>query len=185
MNLQVPGEGIVRDFDMVVYTLLYLKCITNKNLLHGTWNSLSVMCWPGCEGNLEEKNGYIYLYDLSPFTLHVKLPQHCLLAILQLKNRKFKVWGKKRKCRPLSGEGNGNPLQYSCLENPRNGGAWWAAVHGVTASQARLSKFILTFHFPALGKEMAIKSSVLAWRIQGTGEPGRLQSMESHRVGHD
>ena len=77
MNLWVPGEGIVRDFGMVVYTLLYLKCITNKNLLHGTWNSLSVMCWPGCEGNLEEKNGYIYLYDLSPFTLHVKLPQHC------------------------------------------------------------------------------------------------------------
>ena len=77
MNLRVPGEGIVRDFGMVVYTLLYLKWITNKNLLYSTWNSLSVMCWPGFEGNLEGKNGYIYMYDLSPFTLHVKLPQHC------------------------------------------------------------------------------------------------------------
>ena len=83
------------------------------------------------------------------------------------------------------GEGNGNPLQYSCLENPMDGGAWWAAVHGVAASQAWLSDFTLTFHFPALGKEMAIHSSVLAWRIPGTGEPGGLLSMGSHRVGHD
>ena len=67
------------------------------------------------------------------------------------------------------GEGNGNPLQYSCLENPMDGGAWWAAVHGVTVSQAQLSDFTLTFHFPALGKEMATHSSVLAWRIPGTG----------------
>ena len=66
-----------------------------------------------------------------------------------------------------------------------DGGAWWAAVHGVAASQARLSDFTLTFHFAALGKEMAIHSSVLAWRIPGTGEPGGLLSMGSHRVGHD
>ena len=82
------------------------------------------------------------------------------------------------------GEGNGNPLQGSCLENPRDGGAWWAAVHGVAKSQTRLSNFIFTFHFHAMEKEMATHSSVLAWRIPGTGEPGGLLSMGSHRVGH-
>ena len=85
----------------------------------------------------------------------------------------------------LDGEGNGNPLQYSCLENPMDGGAWWAAVHGVTRSLTRLSDFILFFHFHALEKEMATHSSVLAWRIPGMGEPGGLSSMGSHRVGHD
>ena len=70
----------------------------------------------------------------------------------------------------LSGEGNGTPLQYSCLENPTDGGAWSAAVHGVAKSQARLSDFTFTFHFHALEKEMATHSSVLAWRIPGTGE---------------
>ena len=83
------------------------------------------------------------------------------------------------------GEGNGIPLQYSCLENPTDGGAWWAAVHGVAKSRTRLSDFTFTFHFRALEKEMATHSSVLAWRIPGTGEPGGLPSMGSHRVGHD
>ena len=66
-------------------------------------------------------------------------------------------------------EGNGTPLQYSCLENPMDGGAWWAVVHGVAKSQARLSDFTFTFHFHALEKEMATHSSVLAWRSQGRG----------------
>ena len=83
------------------------------------------------------------------------------------------------------GEGNGTPLQYSCLENPMDGGAWQAAVHGVARSWTRLSDFTFTFHFPALEKEMATHSSVLAWRIPGTGEPGGLPSMGSHRVRHD
>ena len=82
-------------------------------------------------------------------------------------------------------EGDGTPLQYSCLENPIDGGAWWAAVHGVTKSQTRLSDFTFTFHLHALEKEMATHSSVLAWRILGMGEPGGLPSMGSHRVGHD
>ena len=68
-------------------------------------------------------------------------------------------------------EGNGTPLQYSCLENPMDGGAWWAAVHGVAKSQTWMSDFTFTFHFHALEKEMATRSSVLAWRIPGTGEP--------------
>ena len=76
-------------------------------------------------------------------------------------------------------------LQYSCLENPMDGEAWWAAVNRVAKSRARLSDFTFTFHFHALEKEMATHSSVLAWRIPGTGEPGGLPSMGSHRVGHD
>ena len=82
-------------------------------------------------------------------------------------------------------EGNGSPLQYSCLENPMDRGAWWAAVHGVAKSQTRLNDFTFPFHFPALEKEMAAHSSVLAWRIPGMGEPGGLPSMGSRRVGHD
>ena len=71
--------------------------------------------------------------------------------------------------RPVFGEGNGTPLQYSCLENPMDGGAWWAAVHGVARSRTRLNDFTFTFHFHALEKEMTTQSSVLAWRIPGTG----------------
>ena len=82
-------------------------------------------------------------------------------------------------------EGNGTPLQYSCLENPMDGEAWEAAVHGVAKSGTRLSDFTFTFHFHALEEEMAAHSSVLAWRIQGTAGPGGLPSMGSHRVGHD
>ena len=82
-------------------------------------------------------------------------------------------------------EGNGTPLQYSCLENPVGGGAWWAAVHGVSRRQTQLSDFTFTFHFHSLEKEMATHSSVLAWRIPGMEEPGGLPSMGSHRVRHD
>ena len=83
--------------------------------------------------------------------------------------------------RKEDGEGNGTPLQYSCLENPVDGGAWWALVHGVAKSRTRLSDFTFT----ALEKEMATHSSILAWRIPGTEEPNGLLSMGSHRVGHD
>ena len=83
------------------------------------------------------------------------------------------------------GEGNGTPLQYSCLENPVDGGAWWAAVHGVAKGPTGLSDFTLTFHFHALEKEMATHFSVLAWSIPGTAESGGLPSVGSHRVRHD
>ena len=83
------------------------------------------------------------------------------------------------------GEGNRTPLRCSCLESPMDGGAWWATIYGVAKSRTRLSDFTFTFHFHALEKEMATHSSVLAWRIPGTGEPGGRPSMGLHRVGHD
>ena len=82
-------------------------------------------------------------------------------------------------------EGNGNPLQYSCLENLMGRGAWWAAVHGVAKSRTRLRDFTFTFHFHALEKEMATHSSVLAWKVPWAEEIGRLQSMGSQRDGHN
>ena len=85
----------------------------------------------------------------------------------------------------VSRKGNGTPLQYSCLENSMDGGAWWAAVYGVAKSRTRLSNFTFTVHFHALEKEMATHSSVPAWRIPGTGEPGGLPSLGPHRVGHN
>ena len=83
------------------------------------------------------------------------------------------------------GGGNGTPLQYSCLGNPMDRGAWRATVQGVAKSCTRLSDFTSTFHLHALEKEMATHSSILAWRIPRTEEPGGLQSMGSQRVGHD
>ena len=80
-------------------------------------------------------------------------------------------------------KGNGTALQYSCLENPMDRGAWWAAVCGVAESRTRLSDFTFTFHFHALEKGMATHSSILAWRIPGTADPSGLPSMGSHRVG--
>ena len=91
----------------------------------------------------------------------------------------YSPWGHKEL------EGNGTPLQYSCLENPMGRGAWCVAVHEVAKSRTRLSDFPFTYHFHALEKEMATHSSVLAWRIPGIGEPGGLPSMGSHRVRHD
>ena len=85
----------------------------------------------------------------------------------------------------MFGEGDGTPLQYSCLANPVDGGAWWATVHGVAKSQTRLSDFTFTFHFHALEEAMAPHSSTLAWKIPWMEEPGRLQSMGLLRVGHD
>ena len=88
----------------------------------------------------------------------------------------------------MFGEGSGTPLQYSCLENPMDGRARKAVahgIHGIAEGQTRLRNFPFTFHFHALEKEMATHSSVLAWRIPGTGEPGGLPSMGSHRVVHD
>ena len=99
-------------------------------------------------------------------------------------NHSTVVWHLKQ-VRKARGEGNGTPFQHSCPENPMDKGAWWAAFRGVAEGRTSLRDFTFTFHFHALEKEMATHSSVLAWRIPGMGEPGRLPSMGSHRVGHD
>ena len=109
--------------------------------------------------------------------------QYCKVINFQFKKKKTQ--GGCGNYIKLKGEGNGTPLQYSCLENPTDGGAWWAAVHEVAKSRTRLSDFTFTFHFHALEKEMATHSSVLAWRIPGMGEPGGLPSLGSHRVGQN
>ena len=86
------------------------------------------------------------------------------------------------------GKGNGNPLQYSCLENPRDAGAWWGAVHGVAQSRTQLkrrSSSILVLICVSLVMSAFQHSSVLSWRIPGMGEPGGLPSMGLHRLGHD
>ena len=105
--------------------------------------------------------------------------------VYQNGNEKFSMIPKYETNMQNYREGNGTPLQCSCLENSRDGGAWWAAVHGVAKSRTWLRDFTFTFHFHALEKEMTTHSSVLAWRIPGTGEPGGLPSMGSHRVRHD
>ena len=99
------------------------------------------------------------------------------LLFCRLTNNVVIVSGEQQKD---SAEGNGTPLQFSCLENP-----WTEEPGGLQSMGSRLSDFTFTFHFPALEKEMATPSSVLAWRIPGTGEPGGLPSMGLHRVGHD
>ena len=117
---------------------------------------------------------------ITPVCLHVWAEK------MQLPNVSSPTHSNKlSQVRACIGEGNGTPLQHSCLESPMDEGAWWAAVHGVAKSRTRLSDFTFTFHFHALEKEMATHSSVLAWRIPGMGEPGWLPSMGSHRVGHD
>ena len=98
----------------------------------------------------------------------------------QYRRHGFNLWVKK-----IPWRRKWQPLQYSCLENPMDRGAWWAADHGVVKSRTRLSDFTFTFPLHALEKEMATHSSILAWRIPGTEEPSGLLSMRSHRVGHD
>ena len=130
---------------MVMYTLLYLKWITNKHLLYSTWNSAQCYeaAWMGGEFGAEWTHLYVWLSPIAQYKI---------------------------------GDDKGTLLQYSCLENPTDGGAWWAAVHGVARSRTRLSDFTFTFHFQALEEEMATHSSVLAGRIPGTEEPGVAQS---------
>ena len=108
----------------------------------------------------------------------------CCAVVRGVTNSQIQLsnWTELNEC---PGEGKRNPPQYSCLENPMDGGAWWAAVHGIAKSRTRLSDFTFTFHFHALEKEMATHSSVLAWRIPGTGETGGLLPMGLHGVGHD
>ena len=139
---------------------------------------------------------YVFISQESHFRSPEQLPVHLAnfriilfsvftIELENLEAQMLSVSGKFYSLLYSAWEGSGNPLQYSCLENPMDGGAWWAAVHGVVKSRIWLSDFTFTFHFHALEKEMATHSSVLAWRIPGMGEPGGLPSMGLHRVGHD
>ena len=147
-------------------------------------NLLRLVLWPymwSILGDVPcslEKNVYTAAFGWNGLCISIKSKWSKVLRPVFL--YWFSIW---MMC--LFGEGNGTPLQYSCLENPMDGGAWWTAVHGVTKSQTWLSDFTFTFHFHALEKEMATHSNILAWRIPGTAEPGGLLSMGSHKVGHD
>ena len=142
------------------------------------WTKTLVMKW--LIGNkFEEFTLWVELAQILDQLVEVCERQEYLEKTIRLE------WCKLDRGYRRNGEGNGTPLQYSCLENPMGRGAWWAAVHGVLRSRTWLSDSTFTFHFHGLEKEMAAYSSVLAWRIPGTGEPGRLPSMGSHRVGHD
>ena len=124
------------------------------------------------------------MQDKNAETISLKNRLHAGTEII-VKN--LQCWSKEFKVHSilLIGEGDGTPLQYSCLENPMNRGAWWVVVHAVAKSQTRLRNFPFTFHFHVLEKEVATHSSVLFWRIPGKGEPGGLPSMALPRVGHD
>ena len=123
-----------------------------------------------------------YIYIIAEFQ---RIARRDKKAFLSDQCKEIEENNRMGKTRDLLGEGNGTPLQYSCLENPMDRGAWEAAVHGVAKSRTRLSNFTFTFYFHELEEEMATHSSVLAWRIPGTAAPGGLLSMGSHRVRHD
>ena len=140
-------------------------CVFNFWWLHRLWPSRLL-----CPHDFPGKNAGVGCH----FLLQMEQNRQTRNEPMQL--RSINLW---------HGEDNGNPLQYSCLETPRDGGAWWAAVHGVAESQTRMSDFTFTFHLHALEKEMTTHSSVLAWRIPGMEKPGGLPSMGLHRIGHD
>ena len=156
-----------------------MKSLSHVRLLATSWTA-AYQAPPSMEFSRQEYWSGVPLPSPGeglPVVNHLILPRFNLALVYR--DQVFSI----NSC--LRGEGNGTPLQYSCLENPMDGGAWWTTVHGVAKSRTRLSNFTFTFHFHALEKEMATHSSVLAWRIPGTGEPGGLPSMGSHRVGHD
>ena len=138
---------------------------------------------------VQRRNHYnLIFYKALQFIKYVHKPSFFLLVKFKLSrdtqwSQRALLWITDGSV--TDGEVNGSPLQYSCLENPMDRGAWWAAVHGVAMSRTWLSDFTLTFHFHALEKEVAAHSSVLARRIPVTAEPGGLPSMGSHRVRHD
>ena len=141
----------------------------------------------GCHGHQQLSHSLIpdIIYPSSNFSVYSELGPSGLCIVNELLKCQDLTSLDLRKSHEVFGEGNGTPLQYSCQENPMDGGAWKAAVHGFAEGRTGLSNFTFSFHVHALEKEMATHSNVLAWRIPGTGEPGRLPSMGSHRVRHD
>jgi len=155
---------MVLFFHFYIYLFFFFECFISLKDENNIFLNLTFLIIRWAPVNIL----IIYLYSSSVMYLFIFFP----FIILHLLGIYF-------------GEGNDTPLQYSCLENPMDGGAWWAVVHEVARTRTWLSDFTLFFHFHALEKAMATHSSVLAWRIPGTGEPGGLPSMGLHRVGHD
>ena len=161
---RIKQDGSSELFRCNLYTRIYRKPKSNKtNMSSQSWIVSSLKCQPESPPRFN-----LFSHGREP-SVHLLF---CHIQIFELTSI-------------LPGEGNGTPLHYSCLENPMDGGAWKAAVHGVAEGQTQLSDFTFPFHFHALEKEMATHSSVLAWRIPGMGEPGGLPSVGSHRVGHN
>ena len=131
---------------------------------------------------------FFYFNDFSIYISQKQQKTQCVLPCTKFHSmeirHKYGFYGFSRWLSGKGGEGNGTPLQYSCLENPMGGGAWQDAVHGVVKSWTRLSDFTFAFHFHALEKEMATHSSVLGWRIPGMGSLVGCLSW-GRRVGHD
>ena len=142
----------------------------------GPWSLSRHLLWP---------IGHQEMWTKERVGRHLRVGLSFLKLLPSCEQVHSRLLDDKRPCRERGPFISGVPLRYSCPENPMDGRAWWAAVHGAAKSQTRLSNFTFTFHFHALEKEMTTHSSVLAWRIPGVGEPGGLPSMVSHRVGHN
>ena len=198
---QMPGPGVRQPPSWVVTPSHFLHAASawlcahscSVSSLYGPRNTISgaVSCLTVCCRNQYSRNQAPHSESWRTQVYYAGGPRGVKTPSSEPRTKglqSFYTWTGmiKRVCgfagaRAIAGEGNGTPLQYSRLENPMDGGAWQAAVHGVSRSQSGLSDFTFPFHFYALEKEMATLSSVLAWRIPGTGEP----STGSHRVGHD
>ena len=177
---EIKGIQIGKQVKLLLFADDMILCIENpKDSIRKLLELISEFSKvAGYKVNTQKSLAFLYtnnensereIKESIPFTIATKRIKYLEINLAKETNR----------------EGDGTPLQYSCLENPMDGGAWWAAVHGVAKSRIGLSDFAFTFHLHALEKEMATHSSVLAWRILGTGKPGGLPSMGSHRVRHD
>ena len=153
-----------------------IRVFSNELTLHMKWPKYRSFSF-----SLSPSNEHPGLISFRMDRLDLLAVQGTLKSLLQNHSSKASIVGHSAFFRRRQW----HPTPVLLPENPMDGGAWWAAVHGVTKSRTGLSDFIFTFHFHALEKEMATHSSVLAWRIPGTGEPGGLPSMGSHRVGHN
>ena len=169
-------EGVKADWSQHIWILYQRRKFGFYHLDKGKWSQVS-KCWVDNVHRSIPLWRMEYIEEITKRVINSK--SFSWVEAVERQSKQL-VWDVVR-----TGEGDGTPLQYSCLENPMDGGAWWAAVCGVAKSRTRLSDFTFTFHFHALEKEMATHSSILAWRIPGTEDPGRRPSMGSHRVGDD
>ena len=171
----MPSNHLILCRPLLLQPSIFPRVFSNESALCIKWPKYWSLSF-----NISPSNEHPGLISLRIDWLDLLEVQGTLKSLLQHHSSKHQFFGAQLSFR----EGNGNPFAYSCLENPMDRGVWKTAVHGVAKSQTRLSDFTSTFHFHALEKEMAIHSSTLDWRIPGTAQPGGLQSMGPHRVGH-